>query len=284
MSAKFCGSCGHGLEQDAQFCPNCGAKQGGSDTAAQHDNQPAKPGGVAPPSYTSQQPPDQGQQGFQQQPQGYYPPQDSQPQAYMGGGRQYRRREYIRPPNYVFTQTIGERIKGTLRRDIHVIEEIEERADLQDEANKLLLACFSVLAIFEIFFTISFGSDSSASRLIYIVATRFLGGAAFIYLIAAIGKAIGGQETQTNTKEIIRVTAYAYVARLIDQFVLILFIGSGSVLLLFAFFGTLIYSALVFITVVTRALDRGIGTSIITIVLAAIISGFVNTVLGAILL
>jgi len=279
MSSKFCSNCGKQLAPDAQFCTDCGHKQKSSDqstmtnqtvstpnqTSQNNPYYPNQPTG--PPQYPSGQPHQQMPPQYQhtQTFQGYAP---NPNQGYMGYG--YQRNQYIRPPGYVFTKTIGERIVGTFRRDIHVIEEIEEREDLLDEANKLLIACFSFVAILQILYSITFNVLNLGAEILYTLLSRFVGGYTFIYLIAVVGQAVGGSETQTNRKEIVRVTSYAYVARVLDETLFFLSEVISNPFLSLLWLIAFVYAIVVFITVVSRALDRGIGTAIITLIIAGI--------------
>ncbi|MHA2253131.1 MAG: zinc-ribbon domain-containing protein [Candidatus Kariarchaeaceae archaeon] len=255
MSTKFCTQCGANNDADAVFCSACGNNFGAS--PAQKQQQPV--GNMQPPRYT-----DPGYRPIPQQ-------------------QDYQRAEYIRPPDYVFTKSITERIMGTIKRDVDVVEEIEERTDLQDEAFKLLIFCFGFISLFTIltiFASSLYDVHSEGGTIIEIIVVTFGGGFTFIYATASIGKSIGGHRTDTSRDEIIRVTSYAYVLKVIERAVALLTETSDNILIDLILLVVWVYFIMVMMFVIKRSLDSGYGTAIITAIIAVIISIIVEVVLS----
>ncbi len=284
MSEKYCSTCAAKNSPDAVFCANCGTKMGENVPDARKSDVPPQqyqqspPSQPQPPQYippiSNQQPPPQQPPQYQQQPPQYQqqsPQYQQYPPPYQPGYRGFHKPDYIRPPNYVFTTSIKERIIGTLKFDMHVVEEIEERKDLQDEAQKLLLACFSIISVLSIISILSSSYwivHSPLSTIIEIVLTTFLSGFIFIIFSAKVGQTIGGKKTIVDKEEILRVSAYAYVAYVIER---ILFLVSGANVLIGLLWVISFFYFLALMTfVLRRAFDTGYIPTIVTIVISLI--------------
>jgi hypothetical protein len=169
---------------------------------------------------------------------------------------------------------MGERIIGTMKMDVHVVEEIEDRPELQDEAQKLLVVSLVIITLFELIAIFSatdvYAVESQMGTIIQTILLRFVGGFVYIGLLAAVGKAIGGQETETSNQEMLRVLAYAYVASAIAEILSTIDDLSDNDALFLIWLIFTFYSYMVFAFVIRRALDKGYGTAIITIVIAII--------------
>ncbi|MHA2168313.1 MAG: zinc ribbon domain-containing protein [Candidatus Kariarchaeaceae archaeon] len=286
MSSKFCTQCGAANDPSAIFCNSCGLK---FEQRATPQEDHSEPRGEPEPTPSSQQPPPSYQQPpqYAQQPPQYaqQPPQYAQqPPQYAQQPGYYQRHygpDYVRPPGYVFTTSISQRIFGTLKRDIHVVEEIEERQDLQEEAIRLLLVCFSllsVLSIIAIFVSEEFYDViSPTSTIIGVIARVFVGEFVFIATVASVGKSIGGFRTQVDRNEIIRVTSYAYVFRVFEQLLFVLAAINPVVGLIWIV--AFIYFIILMVFVIRRALDTGYPKAIVTTIIAVIVSLIVSTII-----
>ncbi len=263
MSALFCPNCGKSVPEGVKFCENCGYDLKSQKQSTSSPQQ-------QPPQY-QQQPPQYQQQPPQYQQQGQYPP----PQQGGFMNRFQKPPDYIRPENYIETTTISQRVIGTMKMDVHVVEEIEARPELQGEAQKLLVISLALITIFQIISIFSlpdtYEIHSETGTIVLSILSNFVGGYVLIYLIASIGKFIGGSETTTSTSEMLRMLSYAYVimassdvitgiAIVMDSYALELI---GSLLFL--------YSLIVFIFVIRRGLDKGYVTAIITLVISIIL-------------
>jgi hypothetical protein len=265
MSSKFCRECGKQLGENELFCSNCGTKVLQTETV--------------------QEQPQQGVPNRQEMYSGatqYQSPNYQQPNQGMNY-QQFGYREHQFPPNYQPTDSAVDRIVGTLKRDEHVIEEIEYRKELQQEAIKLLIVNFLFLSFVRIItvFTVSFRYEVylPLGAIVEIILTQFIGGLAFIYAVASIGGSIGGSETQTDRDEMIRVLSYAYVARVIENLVSLIddIISNPATGIIWVI--VLIWSALVVLKAIKQALDKGYGTAIISVVIAFIVQVIANGIL-----
>ncbi|MCE7733368.1 MAG: zinc-ribbon domain-containing protein [Candidatus Heimdallarchaeota archaeon] len=273
MSSNFCPNCGNSVKPGAKFCEKCGY----SIEAAKSNQAPESP---AKPVY--QQPPPQ--QQYSQPPQQPYgqPP----PQYQQGGfmGRFSKPPDYIRPPNYVFTTTLSERIVGTMKMNVHVVEEIEDRPELQDEAKKLLLFSLLAITILNIVsiltLTDTYKVDDEIGTIVNIILVRFAGGYVYIYLLAKVGQSVGGQETRVDLDELMRVLSYAYFAVAIYEVLSLLANSSGNLALAVISGIFLIYTFILFAFVIRRALDKGYGTAILTIIIAFLGVAVYQTIVG----
>ncbi|MCY3414400.1 MAG: hypothetical protein INQ03_22325 [Candidatus Heimdallarchaeota archaeon] len=288
-----CTSCSNNIKEDAVFCPQCGERVTNNQTINQSP-QGQQGYGQPPQQGFGQNYPPQGQQGYgQPSQQGYgqnYPPQQGYPpqgygqpgfQQFPPGYRQ-RRIDYIRPEGYVFTKTMLERILGTLKSDVDVVEEIEEREDLMDEAKKVLIGAFSIITLFHFILinvSTAYTIYSPVLSFIEILLSTFVGGYVFIISIAFLGKRIGGHNTQIDTNEIIRVLAYAYVARALSQIFSVINNISDSSFIYFIWFLFSLYSYFVVAFATRRAMDTGWGLTIITIIPAIIVRFFVEIII-----
>ncbi|OLS24110.1 MAG: hypothetical protein HeimC2_23840 [Candidatus Heimdallarchaeota archaeon LC_2] len=264
MSKEFCPNCGKSVPQGAKFCEGCG-----------HQLQAIKSDGSKPqqqPPY-QQQPPAYQQQTPAYQQQGQYPP----PQHQQGGfmNRFQKPPDYVVPPNYVETTTMTQRIIGTTKMNVHVVEEIERRPDLQSEAQNLLIISLAIITLFEIIAILSLPEEyevfSTVGTIAETIFVNFLGEFVLIYLLARIGKAIGGAETNTSTSEMIRMLSYAYVIRAIAQAINVMGRTNDSVGLSVVGSLAFFYSLIVFIFVIRRGLDKGYLITIFTIIVSVFI-------------
>lgn len=272
MSSNFCPNCGNSVKPGAKFCEKCGynieAPKGDQVPAKQLDQQSPSSGYQTPPPKQEYYQPPQQQYG---QPPAQYPPPYQQ-----GGfmGRFAKPPDYIRPPNYVFTTTLSERIIGTMKMNVHVVEEIEDRPELQDEAKKLLLFSLLAITILNIIsiltLTDAYNVESEIGTIVEIILTRFVGGLVYIYMLAKAGQSIGGRETRVDLDELVRVLSYAYFAVAISEVLSLATETTGSLGLGLISFIYLIYTFILFAFVIRRALDKGYGIAIITIIVAFI--------------
>lgn len=272
MSSNFCPNCGNSVKLGSKFCEKCGnsieSSKGGQAPAgtgkAMDQPPPQQEKYYQPPQQSHAQP----QQPYGQPPSQYPPP--HQQGGFMG--RFAKPPDYIRPPNYVFTTTLSERIIGTMKMNVHVVEEIEDRPELQDEAKKLLL--FSLLAItilnvISIFtLTETYTVTSEIGTIVEIILMRFVGGFVYIYLLAKVGQSVGGRETRVDLDELLRVLSYAYFAVAIYEVLSLMSNATGSLGLALISLVFLIYTLILFAFVIRRALDKGYGTAILTIIIA----------------
>lgn len=283
MSALFCPNCGKSVPKGAKFCESCGhGLQSKKDSTPSPQQQPPQYQ-QQPPQY-QQQPPQYQQQQPQYQ-QGQYPP-PNQEAGFMN--RFQKPPDYVRPPNYIETTTVSQRIIGTMKMNVHVVEEIEARPDLQSEALKLLIVSLIIKTLVEIIAVLSLPEvyivNDQIGTIVERILASFVGGFVYIYLIANIGQFIGGRETSTNTNEMLRMLSYAYVISAIADVVSVAeqienagvdleedSLSGLGIFLMFAGFILIIYSFIVFAFVIRRALDRGYGIAIITIILSFVI-------------
>ncbi|MHA2501438.1 MAG: hypothetical protein ACXAE3_01010 [Candidatus Kariarchaeaceae archaeon] len=278
---SYCEDCGTQLNANSLFCGNCGKKTGSGSNGepVYQATQQTMDGPASTMSF--QTAPNQ-----QQQAPNYQQPNHRYQQGYQPGSQppMYHQSDYIRPADYQFTTSMTQRIMGTLRRDIDVVEEIEEREDLNAEATRLLLINFSIIALFNIMGIFAFPQYylviNPIGSIVEIVALQFIGGFLFIQMIASVGKSFGGQKTDTSNEEMRRVLAYAYTALVVEgilYFLSDMYFDSG--LLLIAWLVSLLYAFFVFLFAVRRALDTGFGTAFISIVVAYIGRLIVNFII-----
>ncbi len=180
--------------------------------------------------------------------------------------------QYVIPPNYVETKTIWQRIIGTLTFNVDVVEEIERRDDLTSEAKILFFTMMGVLAAIQIalvFTTDLYDLYNPVGSIIEIIGEYFGLNYVFVIVLAQVGKSLGGYGTDTSKEEMIRVLSFAYVARGISMLFNLLSEYVPS--LFWIWFLVFLYSAAVFLFVLKRALDKGYGTAILTLIVASII-------------
>lgn len=266
----YCKECGIKNDDESIFCTSCGKKLGDDSVRSTIVNQP----------HTYQQPSAHEQQGYQPQ-QGYQKPRHQQ--SYPQYGRFFPQpMGYIRPQDYQFTQSVSERIVGTLKANIHVVEEIEERKDLQSEANKVFIISLIIIAIFKIvsvFISPYWVIYSVSGSIIEIILLTLINGYAFVYLCASIGQRFGKHETQVDRDEILRVLSYAYIAKAIEQ-ILSVVDDIYSNTFTFILWGiSWLYALYIVGFALTRALDRGWGTTIGTVIVVSIIIVIITFVL-----
>lgn len=318
--SKFCGNCGQAVEapakgmgtektpQQPQTMSDPPSGRVSPNPSSQGNHQPPvnqyTPNSQAVPNQygqhpSSQQQPPYGQtpynqnqsyqQGYQTNPnQGTYIPPQQVAGGYPPSNFRSNPNQYIIPPNYQNTTTIWERIMGTLKADVHVVEEIERRKDLQDEAQKLLIINFTVISFVKIL-SVLFFSDlwvvvNPLGAALEIILNTFGVGFLYIILIAEIGDRIGGATSEVDREEIIRVLAYAYVAFSLADFISLvddmLAVFMFTLFWLVAFF----YSGYVFIFAVRRSLDSGWGVAILTVLIALFIRSIVSGIIDSILI
>lgn len=299
MSASFCPNCGNGVKPGAKFCEKCGYSMDPAKTEQPQGGAGQPPVQQQPPQGYQQSPPQQQPYNQPAQPQYAQPQQQyGQPQHQYGEPGQYpppyqqggfmgrfaKPPDYIRPPNYVFTETMTERIVGTLKRDVHVVEEIEDRPELQDEAQKLLVISLAIITILNIAAVLTqtdtYLIDSEIGTVFDIILNRFVGGFVYIYLLAKVGQSVGGAETRVDLQEMIRMLSYAYVSLAIYEALALISNSLGN-----SIFGLLvgiyyIYTLIIFAFVIRRALDKGYGTAILTIIIALILTLIYQIIVG----
>ena len=112
--------------------------------------------------------------------------------------------------------------------------------------------------------------DSEIGTIVEVILKRFVGGFVYIYLLARVGQKVGGQETRVDLDELMRVLSYTYFAVIILEVLSLLASTSGSIALslVAGIYG--LYTLILFAFVIRRALDKGYGTAILTIIIALI--------------
>ncbi|MCE7734337.1 MAG: YIP1 family protein [Candidatus Heimdallarchaeota archaeon] len=179
---------------------------------------------------------------------------------------------YVQPANYKLTKNFAERIIGTVKLDVHVVEEVATRPDLQKEALVLLILNLSAVTIFQLVMIFAFPDyfvvRSTFGTIADILLTNYLTGIFYIFSIALVGKHLGHVKEEVDTKLVLRGLAYGYIANTIESILSFTTAMTRSSAISFIWIMAVIYYLFVFGFVIRRTMHKSYGATVITLIVS----------------